>query len=420
MNLAKQLKTISCIANRPYQSGRRVVTALAVTTLVASCATGPKQYKAMELNSVQSDYVNSAPAELRPALTRLYSEGRRNEVLNHMEVGLTAYRNGHLEDAKRSFDSAILNINSVYADNEAARKARSLWYEEGGKDFKGEPYERAMVFFYRGLIYLSDGDYENARASFINGIMQDAFAEEEQHSSDFALFLYLAGWSAQKMGSQDLATSHFEELKRYRPDVQIPDSDHDVLVVAETGTSPRKLADGVGHYQLVYRRGKGFKENRASISYAGLRAQAYPMEDIFYQASTRGGRAVDKIIEGKVRFKQATENFGSTLSNVTNNSWMGGYAAAQGSSGTDAFAAVTMVSVAAMAMSANAKPRADTRYWSTLSDTVHVKTLKSRPGATVVEADFSNVDQQAFPELAKRTSIHFDKNGIGIAYLSSR
>jgi hypothetical protein len=144
---------------------------LVLFIVLAACATGPTQYKTLALTAEQQQDVDSQPATLKPAFAKLYREGRRNEVLNHMEVGLSAYKLGYYQQAKRSFDAAIMNIGSVYADSSEAKKARSLWYEEGRKDFKGEPYERAMVYFYRGLLYLQDADYENARASFINGIM---------------------------------------------------------------------------------------------------------------------------------------------------------------------------------------------------------------------------------------------------------
>ena len=48
-----------------------------------------------------------------------------------------------------------------------------------------------MAYYYRGVLYLRDGDYENARASFKGGMLQDGFAEEEQNRSDFALLSFL-------------------------------------------------------------------------------------------------------------------------------------------------------------------------------------------------------------------------------------
>ena len=106
---------------------------------------------------------------------RLATDPAGNRVLNQMEVGARAFWRADYPAAKPALDDAILRIDSVFSDNANAAKARKLWYDEGSKDFKGEPYERAMAFLYRGLIYLRDADYENARAAFRRGLMQDAY-----------------------------------------------------------------------------------------------------------------------------------------------------------------------------------------------------------------------------------------------------
>lgn len=124
---------------------------------LAGCATGPKTFDRAGLTSEQAAVVASKPTVIRQDYQNLYEEGRRNEVLNLMEIGLKAYRAGDLDEARRSLDRARVIIESVYADDESARKARSIWYEEAEKDFKGEPYERAMVYLYLGLIFLEQG-----------------------------------------------------------------------------------------------------------------------------------------------------------------------------------------------------------------------------------------------------------------------
>nr|QQZ50889.1 hypothetical protein JKL49_06375 [Phenylobacterium glaciei] len=105
--------------------------------------------------------------------------------------------------------------------------------------------------------------------------------------------------------------------------------------------------------------------------------QAYPMEDIFYQASTRGGREIDKILAGKAQFKATTGGIGSFLSDTTvalssNNAAF----SANGQYG-DAVAAVGVLSGVFLIVSSNSKPQADVRTWSSLPDTVHVLTLGS-------------------------------------------
>lgn len=356
---------------------------------------------------------------LRPAVQRLLDGGDADYVLNHLQLGVQALEIGQHEVAARSFDEALAGITSVYADSERAAKARSLWYEEGSKDYKGEPYERAMAFYYRGLLDLMDGDYENARAGFRSGLMQDAFAEEEQHQADFAMLVYLDGWSSFLLGDSGLAAEAFEEALTFRPDLPLPEDGDNVLVIAESGLSPRKLADGIGHNILVYRRGKRFKEQRAELVAGGGAHGLYPLEDIFWQATTRGGRPVDGILEGQVKFRSSAEGIGTVLTDVASASTENSLAYSGSGSGTANV--VGVVGIVALAFAARAKTKADTRYWDNLPDAVHVDTMKvtagGQPGWSVRYLDkFGN----AVPGLESEADIHWDGRGNGVAWVRSR
>jgi len=386
---------------------------------LAGCATGPKTFDRAGLTSEQAAIVASKPTVIRQDYQNLYEEGRRNEVLNLMEIGLKAYRAGDLDEARRSLDRARVIIESVYADDDSARKARSIWYEEAEKDFKGEPYERAMVYLYLGLIFLEQGDYGNARASFIGGLLQDAFAEEEQFSSDFAALIYLAGWAALQMDSQQLAQQHFTELQAFRPDAPVPNGEHNALLIVETGTSPRKLGDGVGHYQLVYRRGRNFSDVGAQWQHGDQWETVYPMEDIYFQASTRGGRAIDRIVEGQVQYKETTRDIGTNLSDISQNSLLAGAGASAGGVLGAGFAAISLVSVAAQGMSAAANVRADIRYWQSLPDTLHIIPVSAEPGQKVT-VRFLDANGNAIPGMTDTTEFRFDGRGRGLALATSQ
>ncbi|QYJ78936.1 hypothetical protein [Shewanella acanthi] len=389
---------------------------------LAGCASGPEPRQVMTLNPQEAEVLAQQPDYLKPLFTKLFEEGQQNEVLNRMEIGTAAFYQGDIEIARQSFDIALERIESVYAADEKALQARSLWHEEGRKDFKGEPYERAMAYYYRGLIYLIDAEYDNARASFIAGLMQDAFAEEEQSRSDIAMLMLLAGWSAQKMGSMGLAKEAYEELQALRPDFPIPSESDNVLVIAETGFSPRKLADGVGHYELVFRRGKRFKEKSLEITAPDANPQIQPIEDVYWQASSRGGRPIDAIIEGKAAFRQVNADMGKALGELGVAANV--YAPLMGGSAGQVGNALALVGVAQMALSMNVKPRADTRYWSRLPDILHASTFQSageqNPISTGWQASYQDIDGNplALPSGVFRE--YQDKNGNRVIWHSSR
>lgn len=353
------------------------------------------------------------PSGLAPAFQRLESEGARNAVLNHMEIGARAFELSRFDVAEQHLDSSLNLIESVYGNTEAAAKARSLWYQEGSKDFRGEPYERVMAYYYRGLLYLQQRDYGNARASFEGGMLQDAFAEEEQNRFDFALMAYLSGWASFLEKNEVLQQRSFGELKKLRPDFVGPVAGQDTLLVIETGNSPRKLADGVGHYELVYRRGKFFRETQARVTINGKDVMAYPMEDIFWQASSRGGRAVDRIVKGKAQFRSSNEGVGTVLTSTANTLQV---LSPLGSGLGQVAGAIGTVGALQLLVASKVQAQADTRYWSSLPDAVHVLTLKSAPGQTV-EVNFLDKDGVVLPELRKTVALP-EKGGV--VWLRSR
>ena len=96
--------------------------------LAAGCASGPVVYRNIDVpQATMNAYLQGKPAQLRPMYTKVLLEGPRNFVLNQIQCGLAAMELKRFDIAEKSFDEALLRIESVYADNEKSRKARSLW-----------------------------------------------------------------------------------------------------------------------------------------------------------------------------------------------------------------------------------------------------------------------------------------------------
>lgn len=358
--------------------------------VLSGCATRQAFTSVKVSRNQLTSFLTDKPERLKPGYSKILEDGQRNFVLNHMRVGLDALQLGYYNLATSSFDHAVLGIERVYADNPQAQKARSLWYEEGMKDFKGEPYERAMAYYYRGLLYMQERDFENARACFKSGVIQDAFAEEEQRRCDFALLIFLEGWTSLLLGDKSLSDEAFKEVKKLRPDFDVPSRESNVLLIVEIGNSPRKVADGVGHAELKFRRGRNFDESRVEFSIAGADySYLYPIEDIAWQAMTRGGRPVDKILEGQVVFRQSHEDAGTVLTDVACNALIAAPLLGSASQGVqNASAALGLLGVAQMAVAARARPHADIRYWDNLPNAVCIAALKLKPGEYSIHLKF--------------------------------
>lgn len=359
-----------------------------------------------------------AHADYAGELARLKAAPARDVTLHAVQAGLAAFSEARVPEAREQFDAALTVIEGMFADTQAAANARSLWYEEGAKEYKGEPYERAMAFWYRGLLYLAEADYENARASFRSGLMQDAFAEEQQFRSDFTSLMLLEGWTNQLLGQAGQAREAYAEAQRLNASLPVPDSGANVLVIAELGGSPRKLGDGIDSQEIVYRQPKRTPERGITVEIDGATYKPALIEDVFWQASTRGGRPIERVIAGKASFKDTTAQIGTTLTSIASEGSV--LAAAAGGGGGNALGGLAAIGAISSIISANVKPRADTRYWNNLPETIHAASF-SHAGLPE-KIDVKLFDAAGKPVQSDKVAINkwIDKNGNVLIWIKSR
>lgn len=341
---------------------------------VAPAAAAPKKGKGPTEEEIQA-FLADKPAAARPSFRMATTDGARNQVLYLMRAGLASMDARDFTNAAAAFDEALTKIEMVYASNPAADKARSKFVKEAYKDYKGEGYERSMAYYYRGVLYLHEGDYDNARASFMSAQLQDQWAEDQQYASDFALMDLLSGWASQCAGDPGLAAEFYAKARSAKPDIAIPKPDDKVLLLAEYGRSPEKWAEGKYQEVLRYRRGEA-GAGGVVFRLADDALIARPGESLYRQAATRGGREVDAILAGKASFKQGAEGMaqgasqGALTALQMSNSYSAGgnYQAAN----TMAYAGLAMgaFSLLSSAAANAAKPQADIRYWDNLPESL--------------------------------------------------
>ncbi len=291
-------------------------------------------------------------------------------VLRHMTAGKQAFDRGDWSIAAEHFDQAISGIEAVYGP-EAAR-ARELFRAEAQKPFKGENYERAMAFYYRGLLDLNAGDFENARASFESGLLQDSLSLNEDFAQDFASLEYLSGWASRCAGSAQLAQESFARAAALNPSLQAPASSTRTLVIGEAGYGPVKYASQEEVSELRYVR---HPDSGDDYQLRLGNTLLDPVESLYYQSVSRGPRAADMIATGKLGVKkssrslakgaQQTAGFLAALAPSTGVVAPAMIAAAAGSLG---------VAMVAGKVSGEVTAAADTRQWQDLPGTLFLAT----------------------------------------------
>lgn len=313
--------------------------------------------------------------ELRPFLEALYREGEWGAVLNLQQLGLAAMEVGRYDLARWSFDEAVTRIEAIYADDPNAQKAKSLFNEEKEKDFKGEPYERSMTYFYRGLLYAHEGDLQNARAAFLAADRHDTLSEQEEYQGDFGLMKYLAGWASycdgdavrgEQLVSEAQAS---DELARGLP--RLPPK---FLFLLDAGRAPVKYGEGQYREILKFKAAEEDSPNAPRLRKVSGVSSTVPVQlgaDVLFQATTRGGRAIDGVMAGKARFKEGAGAVGEAAIGVGGALAMHGAMSGDRSTANVGFAGM-LIGLIAKGMEAATTPAADVRAWSSLPSRIYV------------------------------------------------
>jgi len=333
----------------------------------------------------QEDVVGRLQIGKDPALgayfRKLYADGEHDAVLNLDMLGVAAMGIRDYKTAEKAFDQAIVRIEGIMVADPNAEKAKRYFEEERIKDFKGEPYERAMTYYYRGLLYARDGDFQNARAAFLGGGLQAARSTSESFERSFGAMNFLAAWASRCDGDDVRAKDLRVAAEKEDPSLVSAPPVSNVALLFEVGEGPAK--EGSGRYKELLTfvdRSPSVGQKSVSVTPANDRDRPVatvalaPIGDLFLQATTRGGRPIQGILDGKAQFKEtagevsqaglATAVVASSIAatpNLNSNVAMG--------AGIAGLIGVAVSLIAAGAEKAT-KPAADTRFWSTLPRTI--------------------------------------------------
>ncbi|MGZ8938363.1 MAG: hypothetical protein ACXW32_04040 [Limisphaerales bacterium] len=344
--------------------------------------------------------------------TAIEAGPEKDQVLWQYRTGLALMRRGEFAEAERMFDAALFRVDGIMQGDKSAKKARGYFNEEAKKTFLGEPYERVMAYFYRGILYWMDGEPDNARASFRNGQIQDSDLENQEYSNDWVLMDYLDGFVTAKYFGGD-GTDALKRAEKVFKLGELPpySKSANTMVFLEFGKGPAKYATGEYGEQLRFRPGQSPVKG-AWIKVANKAVRIAPYDDVNFQATTRGGRVMDHILANKAVFKSTTDNIGDAAI-------IGGAVVASHSRhSSDAQIAglgILAAGVISKVVAAATTPDADIRTWENLPGHISFVGLDLPAGAHTATIEFTDAAGNVLPSLTK--TINFTVNAGNDAVL---
>lgn len=322
----------------------------------------------------------------------------RDRVLWQYRTALAALRRGQFDQAKHHLDEALLTLGGIFGNDPDARKARGYFHAESKKTFIGEPYERSMAFFYRGILYWRDGERDNARACFRSAQFEDSDTEKKEYAGDWVLMDYLDGLASMKLGGDGADAIRRAEANARNVRLPPPSPQANVLLFLDFGPGPQKYAAGEYGQQLRFRTVPSPIQS-ARVKVGGLDVPVAPSDDVNFQATTRGGRVMDHVLANKAVFKSTTDAVG-TVALIG-----GAIAATSGDSDTRAVGAgIAAAGLVAKLISAATTPAADTRTWDNLPQFISFATFPLPPGAHTATVEFLDGGGRTVANLTKSLS----------------
>jgi tetratricopeptide (TPR) repeat protein len=345
---------------------------------------------AQEADRAVADYFVGDFAQAEKRLQPLAAKTDENFVLNNVRLGSAALVTYDLDTAESAFLRAYEVINSVGV-NDGGRSLGAVVVSENIKVWKGEPFERAMVNTYLGLVYYMRHDYNNARASFENALFKlrdygegDSKGDQyRQQESNFALAYLMLGKCYQRLDRPEDAKKAFARAVELRPYL---------APVADFGRNEKSnvlLVIDYGHGPLKARNIDG-----AFVGYGPTPREEGPVPPPAVLVDGRpvdtavGGPPVDLLALAQDRKWQSIDTIRAVKSVLGTGLIAGGAGYALADRHANPYVALGLI---AGGLALKATSQADLRQWEMLPRTTFVIPLTLPPGKHDVTVEFPNV-----------------------------
>jgi len=372
--------------------------------LSAGCATTTKPKTVALTGNIMVDATNA-----------IANGPSKDKVLWQYRLAAAAMREGKFDLARQNLDEALTTLQGIYGPDPNAKKARSYFHAEAKKTFIGEPYERSMAYIYRGILYWMDGEPDNARACFRSAELEDSDTEKHEYAGDWVLPDYLDGLATAKLGGD--GADAFKRAQASAKNVKLPEYNlkANVLIFIEFGPGPTKF--GTGQYGEELR----FHVIPSPVQSADVKIDSFefpvaPTDDTWFQASTRGGRAMDHILGNKAVFKSATD----TAGNVALIGGLTTAAVSHDRTAQQVGLGLALAGLVSKVVSSATTPEADTRSWDNLPRYLSFASLSVAPGLHNVTVQFKDPMGQTIPGLTKQFTVEVAEGKDKVIFVSDR
>ena len=281
---------------------------------------GPIEIEARVLNGTETN--DAVLSVLRKKRMDFHVSSTNSRVCTIADWGVLALNANDSALASEFLDEATTIAGSVTVAGEREKRVTSLTGAESGKIFKGEPHERVVMYLHRGLLYLAEGDYENAHACFLNAAMQNSMAHDRKDRSSWLTIDLLILWCDRLMASNSADEVAADCQERYRAEflgnreVFDPKAGSALILLA-VGRPPQKttILNKDKTINLSYSPNPS-KVTRVAVTAGGTSRDLPLSDDVFVQAETRGRRNMDAILTKKGSAKRMTEGAAQGVATV--------------------------------------------------------------------------------------------------------
>ncbi|MDP7009878.1 MAG: tetratricopeptide repeat protein [Verrucomicrobiota bacterium] len=336
----------------------------------------------------------------------------KDKNLWRLRVALLALKQGRHTEARELFNTAMPSAGTILKGDASTRKAQSLFSPEERKSFHGEPYERTMGWFYRGIIYWMDGEPENARACFRTAQLMDALAEKNKFRADWVLLDYLDGMVTAKLG--DDSSGALSRARIHAGDTTLPEYNinANVMIFLQFGFGPVKKSGGDVGEKINY--DGGFSATRSARIRVESQTVTVPIfDDLTYQANTRGRRAMDSILTRKASVKRAAAGIGDV-------GIVSGAILTDSETTRDAGLTLLGVGLTGKAVGGSVEPRADTRTWNNLPQYLSFASLELPTGRHEAVVEFLDSDGNVLPNRRKNLTLIVDSGSDTVVFVADQ